>query len=111
MVNEIRAVFLVKMGDDLAVRAGAEDMTSALEPGAFLDVIEELPVGDGDDAAVFVGEGLAAVAEADDAQSAVDEADPGFEKRAFFVRAASEHGLRHELQGMPQRRWVGEGGV
>src|SRR5262249_8664736 len=68
MREQIRAVLLVEMHDQLAIAAGAELMTSRLKLGLALRIVEQLAVAQHGDGAVLVEDRLLAVAQPDDAK-------------------------------------------
>ena len=59
--EEVLAVLLVEMHDQLAVAAAAEDMAAGLKLGLALGVVEQLAVADHRDGAVLVEDGLLTV--------------------------------------------------
>ena len=61
MREQILAVLLVEMHDQLAVAAAAEDVAARLKLGLALGVIEQLAIADHGDGAVFVEDRLLAV--------------------------------------------------
>ena len=74
--EQLLAMFLIEVNDQLGVGLGAEDMPFGFELRAPLGKIEELAVADDRDAAVLVENRLLAVVDADDAQPAMREFDP-----------------------------------
>src|SRR5260221_2632752 len=62
---------LPKVGQKLGIGAGAKNVALGLEFLALFGIVEEFAVEDDVNGAVFVGEGLAAVFQADDAQTPV----------------------------------------
>src|SRR5439155_23026605 len=82
---------------------GAEAVALRLQGGLHLRVIEQLAVEDDPDGLVFIGNGLPAVAEADDAQQAVGQADAVALEKAILVGAAVVECRRHRRQHVRRR--------
>ncbi len=108
--EHVLAVLLVEVHDDLGVGVGAENVALGFELGLALGVVEQLAVVDDGDGAVLVEDRLAAVAEADDAQSARCEAKAWANERAFLIGSAMEQRVGHALErgriGLPLARQV-----
>ena len=69
-MEHVLAVLLIKMHDDFCVRMRAKHVTFGFKLGLALRVVEQLAIVDDSDRAIFVEDGLIAVTETDDAQSA-----------------------------------------
>ena len=95
LLEDAFAVFLVEVDDDLGVGVRAEDVALGLQLRLALGVVEQLAVEDDRDAAVLVGDRLVAVAEADDGEAAVGEAEAGADQESVVVRSAMPERLRH----------------
>jgi hypothetical protein len=61
----------------------------------FFEVVKQLAIKDHDDVFIFIGHGLLAVREADDAQSARGQRDARLKKESLFIRAAMHQSPRH----------------
>ena len=103
MREQILAVLLVEMHDQLAVAAAAEDVAARLKLGLALRVVEELAVADHGDGAVFVEDRLLAVTQADDAEPLLDGADAWREEGAGLVGPAMGQRRAHARDLRPIR--------
>jgi hypothetical protein len=95
MGEQILAVLLIEMHDQLAVAMGAEHMTPRLKLRLPLGIVEQLAVADDGDRAVLVENGLVAVRDTDDAKPLLREADPRREQETGIVRTAMGQGRAH----------------
>ena len=101
--EQILAVLLVEMHDQLAVAAAAEDMAARLQLGLALRVVEQLAVADHGDGAVLVEDWLLAVTKPDDAEPLLDGADARCEQGAGLVRPAMGERRAHARDLRPIR--------
>src|SRR4029079_44867 len=85
--EEILAVLIVEMHDQLAVAAAAEDMAARLKLGLALGVIEQLAVADHGNGTVLVEDWLLAITKPDDAEPLLDGADAWWAQGAGLVGA------------------------
>jgi hypothetical protein len=83
------------VNDGFGVAAGAIDVASGFESGAQIGVIEDFAVVDNLQAAIFIGHGLMAVGEIDDAQAAEAESDEFIAKDAAIVGTAVSDAIGH----------------
>ena len=81
-------VFFPEVGNDFGIAEFFEVMPAFFEIAALFEMIEKFTIKDHRDTGGFVGHGLLAIGEADDAQSAGREPEALAEKVAFFVGAA-----------------------
>ena len=81
-------MLLVEVHDQLGVGVGAEDVAPGLQRGLALRVVEQLAVEDDGDGAVLVEDRLAAVAEANDGEPAVGEAEALADQEAVVIGPA-----------------------
>ncbi len=93
--ERLLAVVFPQVRYDLGVAVSAEAMAERLELAALLGVVEQLAVKDDGDGAVLVGDGLAAIGEADDAEAARGEGEARQLQKAVLVGAAVVKGLGH----------------
>ena len=98
LLEDAFAVFLVEVDDDLGVGVRAEDVALGLQLRLALGIVEQLAVVDDGDGLILVEDRLLAVAEPDDRQAAVGEAEAGADEIAVVVRTAVPERLRHALQ-------------
>src|SRR6185503_19275874 len=98
VLEDAFAILLVKVDDDLGVGVRPEDVALGLELRLALRIIEQLAVVDDGDGAILVEDRLRAVAETDDRQAAVGEAEAGTDEVAVRVGAAVPDRIRHLLQ-------------
>ncbi len=98
MLEQLVLVFFPEMRDQLRVAVGGEAMPSRFQSRLELGIVEQLAVEDDDDAAVLVGDRLAAVRQADDAEAAIGETEPVGLEVSVVVGAAVNHGVRHATQ-------------
>jgi hypothetical protein len=98
--EDVLATFLPEVGDEFGVAVGDEVVAALEEFGALLAVVEEFAVEDDGDGLVFVGDGLLAVGEADNAEAAGGEGEAGAMEEAFFVGAAMDEGAGHALDDL-----------
>ena len=96
--RKLGARVFVEVRDDLGVAAGQKRMAAAFQPGPDLAVVVELPVLHGPDPPVFVGDGLVAALDVDDAESAHPESDAVGQIRAAVVGPAVRHDVRHPVE-------------
>ncbi len=95
LAEDVLATFLPKVGDEFGVAVGDEVVAALEEFGALFAVVEEFSIEDDGDGAVFVGDGLLAIGEADNAETAGGEGEAGAMEEAFFVGAAVDEGASH----------------
>ncbi len=91
----LHRMLLPHVRNDLGVAMGDQPMAAARQLGAPFEVIEKLAIEHDRDAPVFVGHGLLAIRQADDAQPPRSQRDAGTIQKAFLVRAAMHDGTRH----------------
>jgi hypothetical protein len=103
MREQILAVLLIEMHDQLAIAAGAELMTPRLKLGLALRIVEQLAVARHGERAVLVDDRLLAVAQAYDAEPLRGGADPWGEQGAGFVGAAMGERRAHARNLRPIR--------
>ena len=103
MREQILAVLLVEMHDQLAVAAAAEDVAARLKLGLALGVVEQLAVADHGDGAVLVEDWLLAVTKPDDAEPLLDGADARREEGAGLVGTAMGERRAHARDLRPIR--------
>src|SRR6476619_4412519 len=97
-VDEIDAIFLVKMGEHFDVAAGAERVPFFNQGGSQLAIVVDLAITNYDDGFVFIEEGLVAAFEVDDAQPAKAETDIVRNEVARRIRPAMNELVGHFLQ-------------
>src|SRR5690606_28219862 len=95
VVDEIDAVLLVEVGDDLGVGTGAEVVTARFEITAQFGMVVDLAVEGDPDGVVLVGNRLVAALKVDDAQSAKTKAAGATDEAAVVVGTAMGDGLLH----------------
>jgi hypothetical protein len=102
-VDEVGAVVLVEMDGDLAVGAGAKFVPPRAELLSNRPVAVELPVHHDAHAAIFVGDGLVSIDEADDGQPHVAQchATVGRLPGAFRVGPAVRDALERRVELRP----------
>src|SRR5205814_1142289 len=88
--QEIVAVLLVGVRDDLGVGSGAEAVAAALQLRAQFAEVVDLAIEDDRDALVLVADGLVPGLEVDDSQPARHQADAGTEVVAGAIRTAMD---------------------
>src|SRR5262245_16098101 len=103
MREQILAVLLVEMHDQLAIAAGAKLMTSSLKLGLALRIVEQLAVAQHCDGTVLVENRLLAVAQPDDTKPLRCCADPRGQQGAGFVGAAMSERRAHARNLRPIR--------
>ena len=104
--DAIRPVLLVGVQDGFGVAAGAVSMAGLFEGGTEIGVIEDLAVIGDPEGAVFVGHGLVAAGDIDDAEAAVAQGGEGIAVVAGAVRAAMADRCRScGRPPSPARRW------
>ena len=91
-------VLLVEVHDQLGVGVGAKDVALGLQRGLALRVVEELAVEDDGNGPVLVEDRLAAVAEANDGEPAVGEAEALADQEAVVIGSAVPERAGHFLQ-------------
>jgi len=82
------AMILPEVDQDLAIAPGPELMPASFQQRPLLDVIEEFPVRDDHDRAVFVEERLLSVFPPDDAKSTMGQTDFIVHEKPFSIRPA-----------------------
>src|SRR5258705_11389779 len=87
----------VGVEDDFGVGASSKSVPEALEPRPERLEVVDLPVLDGPDGSVLVGQRLVARLEIDDAQAADAEGHRLAQVRALVVRSAALQGPGHAL--------------
>ena len=105
--DELRAFFLVEVGDHLGVALGHEAMAAPLEAGAQLGVVVDLAVEDHRDRAILVVDRLIARREVDHPQALDAEPDARRDVHASSVRTAMLECGAHaapSTRGSPARR-------
>ena len=95
LAEDVLATFLPEVGDEFGVAVGDEVVAALEEFGALFAVVEEFSIEDNGDGVVFVGDGLLAIGEANDAETAGGEGEAGAMEEAFFVGAAVDEGASH----------------
>ena len=95
LAEDVLATFFPKVGDEFGVAVGDEVMAALEEFGALFAVVEEFAVEDDGDGLVFVGDGLLAIGEADNAETAGGECEAVAMEEAFFVGAAVDERASH----------------
>ena len=75
VLDEVGAVFFVEVDEDFGVRPCAEPVSSGLQIGPELDVVEDLAVQDHLNGVVLVPDRLSAALQIDDAEAPMGEAD------------------------------------
>ena len=95
LAEDVLATFLPEVGDEFGVAMGDEVVAALEEFGALLAIVEEFAIEDDGDGAVFVCDGLLAIGEVDDAETAGGEGEAGAMEEAFFVEAAMNEGASH----------------
>jgi hypothetical protein len=95
LAEDVLATFLPEVGDEFGVAMGDEVVAALEEFGALLAIVEEFAIEDDGDGAVFVCDGLLAIGEVDDAETAGGEGEAGAMEEAFFVGAAMNEGASH----------------
>ena len=103
MREQILAVLLVEMHDQLAVAAAAEDVAARLQLGLALGIVEQLAVADHGDGAVLVEDWLLAVTKPDNAEPLLDGADARCEQGAGLVGPAMGERRAHARDLRPIR--------
>ena len=93
--EQIFAVLLIEMHDELVVAMGAEHVTLGLELRLPLRVVEQLAIADDGNAAVLVEEGLPPVLKTENAEPPMREAEPRCEQGTGIVGAAMEERRAH----------------
>jgi hypothetical protein len=88
-------VIFPKMGNQLRVRVRPEAMTAGFEFCSALAIVEEFAVEDYGYRAGFVLDGLLAVGEPHDTQTAIGEAEAWTLEKAIFIRTTMNNGGRH----------------
>ncbi len=88
MVDESGAVLFVEVNDHLRVGVRAKRVAGRFERGAQLDVVEDFAIEDGPHGAVFVRDGLAALAQVDDAETRMSETAARIAVEALAVGTA-----------------------
>ena len=84
--------------NQLGIAVGPELMAATFQPGLGFGVVEELAVEDDVNAAVLVADGLPAVAEANDAEPARGQPQPGTLQVAVLVRPSVDQTVGHGAQ-------------
>src|SRR5207253_6664565 len=84
-----------QVGNYLRVAMRNEAMAAAFELLFLFDIIEEFPVVNGRDRAVFVEQRLLAIGETDDAEAAVGQGNAIAFEIPVVVGSAVEQGVRH----------------
>ena len=100
----VRAVLLVRVQDDFGVARGREPVSPALQLQSQLRVIEDLTVEHDPQGPIFVGDGLLAGAQVDDAQARIPEADVIVEVDPELVGPAVADRPEHRAEGGFLRR-------
>ena len=98
------AVILPQMRDNLGVAMRGKTMTSPFEHLAGFGIIEEFAVEDDLDGMIFVANRLLAVRQADDAEPAIGQAEPGFFEITVVVGTAMDNGVGHALEQVVRHR-------
>jgi len=105
--DEVVAVLLVKMDDDLRVRTGVEAVTQRLELLTQLDIVEDLSIEDYLDGAILVVDGLITPLQVDDAQPRMGQTSMLIVIVAVAVGAPVVQTGDHGLQLFSRRRRQG----
>jgi hypothetical protein len=98
---------LVQVDDDFDIRIGPETMAAGLQVSAQFLVVVDFSIAHNRDSAIFIGNGLIAGLQVDDAQSAEAETDAWFEKVPLPIRSPVGHHVRHALKHVPVDRPLG----
>ncbi len=101
MLEQILAMLLVEVHDQLRVGVAAEHVALGSELCLQLGIIEQLAIGDHADAAGLVEDRLLAVGDADNGEPPVAHADAGSHEIANAVRAAMLERRRHAADQSP----------
>jgi hypothetical protein len=88
----------VGVHDDFCVGVCAEAVTERRELGSQLGEVANLSVEDDPHRRVFVGDGLTASGEIDDAQTATSEADALIDVEAVSIGASMDERCRHRRE-------------
>ena len=95
MGDEVLAVFLVKVDDDLGVGVGVETVAAGQKRGLEGREIEDLAVVDDPDRLVFIMDGLAPGGQVDDAQTAHPQGNRAVGVISVLVRAPVDDDVAH----------------
>src|SRR5579871_4513104 len=98
MAEHVFLMIFPEMRDEFRIAMRGKAVSFRFELLLDFEVIEEFAVEDGGDGAIFVVKRLFAVREADDAETAVGEADAGLLEITVLIRAAMNDGVGHALQ-------------
>ena len=102
-VDELLAVLLIEMHDHFGIGARCEDVPLRFQVEPQLGVLEQLPVADHRDRAIFVEDGLLSIVETDNAETAMGKTDAGRDEEAVIVGPAVPQRICHALQHRPLR--------
>jgi hypothetical protein len=100
-IHTAHPMVLVQVDDDFDIRIGMETMAGGLQVSTQFLVVVDLSVAHNRDRAVFIGNGLIAVLQVDDAQSAEAETDARFNKVTVPIRSTVGHHVRHSMKHIP----------
>src|SRR5262249_20575199 len=107
--DEVIAVLLVRMHDDLGVTAGTEAVPGLLETSSELAEVVDLAVAHDPQPLVLVGDGLMTAREIDDGEAAHPEQDVTVDEVAVIIGTAMNRDAAHaRVQGRIRRRPAGE---
>ena len=99
--EQLLAMLLVEMNDQLGVAVGAEHVALGLELDALLGIIEQLAIADDGDAAILVEDRLLAVLEPENAQPAMRKPDPRHKQKAGIIRTTVSQRVGHAAHERP----------
>src|SRR5436190_24344845 len=88
------------MRQQLGIAMRPEVVAAAFEQAPFLGVVEEFPVVNHGNAAIFIRDGLLPIRQTDDAQASRRQADAWSVQKTFFVRAAMRHAPCHDRKDL-----------
>lgn len=111
VLDEVLALLLPEVDEDLGVPLRAEAVAAPEEPLAKLREVVDLPVHHGHDRAVLIREGLRPAVEVDDREAAEAEAHGPLDEETLLVRPAMREDPSPPDQklGIGRRRAVGQG--
>jgi hypothetical protein len=98
---------LVQVDDDFDIRIGPETMAGGLQVSTQFLVVVDFSIAHNRDRAIFIGNGLIAGLQVDDAQSAEAETDTWFNKVPVSIRSTVGHRVRHAMKHVPVDRPLG----
>jgi len=106
-VEEGEPKFFIEVHQHLDVDIGPEAVSAALQLGAQCTVVEDLPIADENDRAVFVEDWLGAAGRVDNGETPHAECETGLAMTRGVVGAAMRQCFGHARQQVPIRqRWI-----